>query len=70
MTIGAKCDLCGVPISQTETLNVFRAWHGVYIVEITNNGLSSTPYDEDYYVCDNCFEKLYDNCVRIKAVDE
>lgn len=70
MTIGAKCDLCGAPISQTETLNVFRAWHGVRLVEIANNGLANTTFDEDYYVCDNCIEKLYDKCVRLKLVSE
>lgn len=68
MTIGAKCDLCGVPISQTELINVFRAWHGVLVVEITNNGLSQIPFDDDYYMCDNCVKKLYDYGVRLKVM--
>lgn len=60
MSIEAKCDLCGAPIGQTETLNVFRMWNGVRVVEIAHTGLASIPFDEDFYVCDNCIDKLFD----------
>lgn len=65
MSIEAKCDLCGVPISQTETLNVFRMWNGVRVVEITNTGLASVPFDEDFYICDNCIGELFD---KVKVI--
>lgn len=70
MSIGAKCDLCGIPLGATESLNVFRMWNGVRIVQIEDVGLQGVPYDESFYVCDNCLEKAYDLLVRVKVVGE
>ena len=70
MSIMAKCDLCGIPIGATESLNVFRMWNGVLIVQIEDTGLSGVPYDEDFYVCDNCLEKAYFLLMGIKVVGE
>lgn len=70
MSIGIKCDLCGIPICATETCNVFRMWNGLMCVEIEDSGLDSLPYDENFYVCDECMDKAYDLLVKIKAVGE
>ena len=70
MSIEIKCDLCGIPIGATETCNVFRMWNGLRCVEIENSGLGSLPYDENFYVCDECIDKAYDLLVRSKAVSE
>lgn len=70
MSIGAKCDLCGIPLSATEPLNVFRMWNGVRIVQIEDVGIQGIPYDENFYVCDNCLEKAYDLLFKQEAVSE
>lgn len=70
MSIGAKCDLCGIPIGATESLNVFRMWNGVRIVQIEDVGLQGVPYDENFFVCDECMDKAYDMLTTIKAVEE
>lgn len=70
MSIRAKCDLCGVPLSETESLNAFRMWNGIRIVQIEDVGLQGVPYDENFYVCDDCLEKAYDLLVRVKVVGE
>lgn len=68
--IGAKCDLCGIPIGATETFNVFRMWNGVRIVQIEDVGLQGIPYDENFIVCDECMDKAYDMLVKTKVVEE
>ena len=68
--IGAKCDLCGVPIGATESFNAFRMWNGVKLVQIGDVGLCGVPYDENFYVCDECLEKAYDMLARVKVVSE
>ena len=70
MSIGAKCDLCGIPLGAAESFNVFRMWSGVRIVQIEDTGLQGMPYDENFYVCDNCLEKAYDLLVSVKVVSE
>lgn len=70
MSIGAKCDLCGIPINSTETCNVFRMWNGLMLVEIEQRGLDSLPFDENFYVCDDCLEKAYNMLVKVKVVGE
>lgn len=70
MSIGIKCDLCGIPISPTETCNVFRMWNGLRCVEIEQRGLNSLPFDENFYVCDDCLEKAYNMLVKVKVVGE
>lgn len=69
----ARCDLCGIPLCGTETLNVFRMWNGVRTVQIEDAGLQGVPYDENFTICDDCMEKAYDALVKIyalKVVDE
>lgn len=70
MSIGVKCDLCGIPIGMTETCNVFTLRSGVRFVEVEQSGLDSVPFDENFYVCDECLEKVYDACMRLKVVTE
>lgn len=69
MSIVIKCDLCGIPISATETCNVFRMWNGIRCVEIENSGLGSLPYDENFYLCDECLDKAY-GLLEITVVSE
>jgi hypothetical protein len=68
--IDAKCDLCGIPIGQTESMNVFRMWNGVCVVQIEDVGLQGVPYDENFIVCDECLDRAYDLLMKIKVVDE
>ena len=67
MSIGIKCDLCGIPISHTETCNVFRMWNGLRCVEIEQCGLDSLPFDENFYVCDDCIEKAYSMLAKLRG---
>ena len=69
MGIGIKCDMCGVLVGATEAVNVFRMLNGVRCIEIEQNGLGSLPFDENFYVCDECIEKAYDALVRLKVVE-
>ena len=68
MSIGIKCDLCGIPISSTETCNVFQMRSCVRLVQIEQHGLASLPLDENFYLCDNCMEKAWELLMGIKAV--
>lgn len=69
MSIGIKCDLCGIPIGATEAMNAFRMWSGVRIVQIEDVGLQGVPYDENFFVCDECMGKASDLLVKIKVVE-
>jgi len=54
------CDKCGVQIGNTEPVNVFRMWNLMAACEIPNIGLANIPFDDDFYICDECFEKLFE----------
>ncbi len=60
MTVKFCCDKCGAPIGSTESISVFRMWNLKAAVEITNVGVTHLPFDEDYYICDGCMEKLFE----------
>lgn len=68
MSIGIKCDLCGMSIGATETCSVFRMWNGVRLVQIEDVGLQGVPYDENFYVCDDCLAKAYDLLMKVRVV--
>ena len=68
MSIGAKCDLCGIPMGATETFNVFRVWNGIRIVQIEDVGLQGVPYGDNLIVCHECMGKAYDLLLNIKEV--
>ena len=69
MSIGAKCDLCGIPLSATESLNVFRMWNGVRLVQIEDVGMQGVPYDENFFICDMCMERAWELLAKLKAVE-
>ena len=54
------CDKCGSKIGYTEPVNVFRMWNIVAALEVPAKGLSRIPFDEDFYICDKCYEKLFE----------
>ena len=60
MSVEFKCDKCGAPIGYTEPINVFRMWNLTAAIEITNIGVTSLPFDEDFYICDECMERLFE----------
>ena len=70
MSIGIKCDLCGIPMTATESFSVFRVWNGVELVQIEQQGLDSLPYDENFYVCDDCTVKAWELLMKVKVVSE
>ena len=70
MSIGIKCDLCGIPMSATESLNAFRMWNGVRVAQIEDVGLLGVPYDENFFICDECLEKAYDLLMKVKVVGD
>lgn len=69
MSMEIKCDLCGMQIGATETCNAIRMWNGVRSVQIEDAGLRGIPFDEDFFICDECFDKAYELLLKIKAVD-
>lgn len=70
MSIGIVCDLCGIPVSSTETCNAFRMWNGVRCAEIEQVGLNSLTFDENFYVCDECLDKVCDSMTKLKKVEQ
>ena len=60
MSVKFYCDKCGAPIGNTESINVFRMWNLRAAVEITNEGVTHLPFDDDYYICDGCMERLFE----------
>ena len=69
MSVGARCDLCGIPMSGTDLMNVFRMWNGVRLVQIEDVGLQGVPYDDNFYVCDGCMEKAWELLMKVKVVE-
>ena len=57
------CDVCGETIDNTEAVNVFRMWNAFSVYVVTNEGLSHVASDDDFYLCDRCFERVTD-CVE------
>lgn len=60
MCVNISCDKCGSQIGNLESVNVFRMWNIKIACEIPCEGLSHIPFDEDFYICDECFEKLFE----------
>lgn len=56
------CDVCGDVIESTDAVTVFRMWNFQLVSAMTCDGLSHVAHDEDYYLCDRCFENVAD-CV-------
>lgn len=69
MSVGARCDLCGIPMSATDSMNVFRMWNGVRLVQIEDVGLQGVPYDDNIYVCDDCMGKAWELLMKVKVVE-
>lgn len=51
-------------------MNVFRMWNGVRLVQIEDVGLQGAPYDDSFYVCDDCMEKAWELLMKVKVVSE
>ena len=69
MSVGVRCDLCGIPMSATDSMNVFRMWNGVRLVQIEDVGLQGVPYDDNICVCDDCMEKAWELLMKVKVVE-
>lgn len=63
MSVKIICDVCGDVISDTNSINIFRMWNLSVVSVVTTEGLSHVAYDDDYYLCDRCFNSLMD-CVE------
>lgn len=61
------CDVCGDVISDTNAINVFRMWNLPIVSVVTSEGLSHVAYDDDYYLCDRCFNSLMDCVEEMKS---
>ena len=57
------CDVCGEVIGGTDGMTVFRMWNVEYASVVPTEGLSHVAHDDDYYLCDRCFERVED-CVE------
>lgn len=63
------CDVCGEVIESTDAVTVFRMWNFTCASTVTTEGLSHFAHDEDYYLCDRCFENMTDCFEELKVVD-
>jgi len=61
------CDICGEVIGDTDGLTVFRMWSIPISHVATDEGLSHIAYDDDYYLCDHCFNDLMDHIEEMKS---
>lgn len=62
------CDRCHKEIDGGEYANVFRMWNLTRADALGIYELASIAFDQDFLVCDECFEKLCD--FMDKAVGE
>lgn len=63
MSVKIICDVCGEVIADTDSLTVFRMWNVPIAHVATDEGLSHIAYDDDFYLCNRCFNSLMD-CVE------
>lgn len=66
MSVKIICDVCGEVIGDTNPINVFRMWNLPIVSEVTTVGLSHIAYDDDYYLCDRCFNSVMDSVEELK----
>ena len=57
MSVNVTCDVCGMPIGGSESVNVFRMWN---LARADMLGIIGANFasDDDFYLCDECFEKI------------
>lgn len=67
MSVKIICDVCGEVIGDTNPINVFRMWSIPISHVATDEGLSHIAYDDDYYLCDRCFNDLMDHVEEMKS---
>ncbi len=67
MSVKIVCDVCGEVIADTNPINVFRMWNFPIVSAVTTEGLSHAAYDDDYYLCDRCFNDLMDHVEEMKG---
>lgn len=70
MGLGIKCDICGIPIGSTESVNAFRMWNNARSVVIEQVGLDGIAFDECFFICDDCMEKVSDMLVKLRRSDD
>lgn len=54
------CDRCHKEIDDGEYANVFRMWNLPRADTLETYDLAGIAYDQDFLICDECFEKLDD----------
>ena len=69
MSVKIICDVCGEVIGDTDALNVFRMWNIPIAPVVTSEGLSHISYDDDFYLCNRCFDSLMDYIEELKKHD-
>lgn len=58
MSVKFTCDVCGVEINGSESVSVFRMWNLPRADAIAVSGLPGLAFDEDFHLCDECFESM------------
>ena len=53
------CDKCRKRINSNESANVFRMWDLTRVDTLSTYRLEAIAFDDDYIICDECFEKLF-----------
>lgn len=62
------CDVCGEVIGGIDGMTVFRMWNFQLVSAMTNEGLSHVAHDDDFYLCDRCFERVADCVEEVKKL--
>lgn len=58
MSVKFTCDVCGIEINGSESVNVLRMWNLPRADAIAVSGLPGIAFDEDFHLCDECFENV------------
>lgn len=69
MSVKIICDVCGQIIPDVAPVNVFRMWNISAAVHVADNGLRHITIDQDYYICDRCFEQLSEFAEQMRKAD-
>jgi hypothetical protein len=69
MSVKIICDVCGEVIGDIDTINVFRMWNIPIAHVMADEGLSHIGYDDDFYLCNRCFNNLMDSIEELRKHD-
>lgn len=68
MSIEVRCDLCKAGVPDHEPVYVFRMWD-MTVREYAVLGVNDQPFSDEYQLCGECMDRLFESSVGAKVVD-